>query len=53
MLLKILIGQIDSNSTDIRKRKSTYILADATIGKPTVLSRNKNKVRLLLFLLAH
>ena len=32
------------------KRKSTYfkyILADATIGKPTVLNKRKNKVPLL------
>ena len=34
------------------KRKSTYILADATIGKQTVLNRNKNKVTLLLFLVS-
>ena len=34
------------------KRKSTYILADATIGKPTVLNRRKNKVKLLSFLVS-
>ena len=34
------------------KRKSTYILADATIGKQTVLNRNKNEVTLLLFLVS-
>ena len=46
------LGQIDGNSTDIMKRKSTYILADATIGKPTVLNRRKNKVPLLTFLVS-
>ena len=30
------------------KRKLTYILADATIGKPTVLNRRKNKVTLCM-----
>ena len=42
----------DSNSTEIMKRKSTYILAGATIGKPTVLNRRKNKVTLLPFVVS-
>ena len=42
----------DGNTTDIMKRKSTYILVDATIGKPTVLNRRKNEVTLLPFVVS-
>ena len=52
MLLKIQIRQNDGNSTDIMKRKSTCILADATMGKPTLLNRRKNKVTLLPILVS-
>ena len=34
------------------KRKSTYMLADATMGKQTMLNRRKNKVTLLPFLVS-
>ena len=46
------LSQFDGNSTGIIKRKSTYILADATMGKPTVLNRRKNKVALLPFIVS-
>ena len=49
---KVVSNKYFCNSTDIMKRKSTFILADATMGKPTVLNRRKNKVTLFPFLVS-